>query len=125
MKNDLNRVPLGDQILKWSQTANDWVQLGSVVEKAEVGSSENNPVSLPAALAQAPASERFQWALAQLAKERQAVAAAKAEQARGAALLGQFQNLQSQRRTEERARASKRFVRLSIVTTLLLAVTLG
>jgi hypothetical protein len=125
MKNDLNRVPLGDQILKWSQTANDWVQLGSVVEKAEVGSSENNPASLPAALAQAPATERFQWALAQLAKERQAVAAAKTEQSRGASLLGQFQNLHSQRRTEERARARKRFVRLSVVTTVLLAVAIG
>ncbi len=122
MKNDFDGAQLREKLLKWSRTAAAWRQLQSKVDHGGTGASEANAEPLPADGAQQSPSARCEWALQQLAKERQNIGAAQNEQARGGTLRDQLLNLQGEKQTKERARSRKLMFRLAAVAVVPLAI---
>jgi len=112
MNNNFEPVPLRKHLLTWSKSASTARRLRSAVQNAEAGTATANPLPLPPETEKAPAVERCNWALKQLAHARQSLAEAKNEQARAEAWKKRFEKAREERQAAENARARKRATKL-------------
>ncbi len=122
MKNEFDPLPLRRPLTTWHNAEMARRRFRSSVDRANVGSSIDNPIALPEAVAKQPVAARCEWALKQLEEERKSASASRREQQLGDALRAKLSQIKLKKQAEEQAITRKRLRRMALVAAVFAAL---